>query len=307
MKYTSHQLIKDDVSEKHDFRLSETSIEEANLLRVTMIADVPCLAIDEVKILVNSTPFPPEMIAERIYNLHLKNDPELTEDAMYTLEKKCPDNKEKIEILSQDLPGISDFVIPNVLILPLETKQTVKIKYSIGKGTHREHARWSTISACGYKHIENKKEELMKKTIDFHMETTNILGYKKIILTAINVILDRLEHVKLDEETSNSNNIKERVVEVTDTSIRVELPTENMIFGYIISVMLLSMTDVVDKAAHIQPTHLEPKSFIYLKVLENMEGSQEMTPIEVFNNAIDNLTERYNDLKKQVKYGSKKE
>ena len=141
----------------------------ANALRRVMIAEVPCLAIEDVWIVENDSPLYDEIIAHRLGLIPLKTDLE-----SYVLPSQCgcegegcPQcqvaftlNKEAIEgpitVYSGDLQSEDPEVgpaSPNIPIVELVKGQKLVLEAYAKLGIGDEHAKWQPVTTCAYKYL----------------------------------------------------------------------------------------------------------------------------------------------------------
>jgi len=149
-----------------------------NTLRRIVTSEVPCMAIDEIVMLENSSILQDEIIAHRLGLVPLKTDLE-----SYNLPEDCPcksefgcnlcrvtlaldiDAKEGSRtIYSGDLKSESQTVVPvsdRIPILKLAKEQRIRLEAYARLGKGRKHAKWQPVSMCAYKYLP--KIEISKK------------------------------------------------------------------------------------------------------------------------------------------------
>jgi DNA-directed RNA polymerase subunit D len=180
-----------------------------NALRRIMLAEVPCMAIDEVVIIENSSVLHDEILAHRLGLIPIKTDLD-----SYNLPEECPCKSEfgcnlcraaltleveasdtEMTVYSGDLKSENPDIRPvsdKIPIVKLAPGQKVKLEaYArLGKGKH--HAKWQSVSMCVYKYfpqvkIDNKRcdlcgecvkicpKRIFVKVEDKKLETQNLM------------------------------------------------------------------------------------------------------------------------------------
>jgi DNA-directed RNA polymerase subunit D len=141
-----------------------------NALRRTIIAEVPCMAIDEVVIIENSSVLQDEIIAHRLGLIPLKTDLDgynLPEECSCKSEFGCnlcrvsltidAEAKEETrtvysgELISEnpDITPVSD----KIPIVKLVKEQKLKLEAYARLGKGKNHAKWQPVSMCTYKYF----------------------------------------------------------------------------------------------------------------------------------------------------------
>jgi DNA-directed RNA polymerase subunit D len=152
------------------FILEGVDVAFANALRRTMIAEVPCMAIDDIFIFDNSSVIPDEVLAQRIGFIPLKTDLD-----SYILPEECEcgsdlgcslcrlvltlDVKAEIgtrTVYSGDFASEDPNVVPVSSEIPL-TKlapgQAVRLEAYAQLGLGKVHAKWQPVSEAIYQHV----------------------------------------------------------------------------------------------------------------------------------------------------------
>ena len=130
-----------------------------NALRRIMIAEVPCMAIEEVGIVENSSVLNDEFLAHRIGLIPLKMDPRILEeepDKVVRLELVAEAKEETITVYSGDLKSDSPDVVPlydNMPIVKLAPGQRIHLIATARLGTGSQHARWQPVSVAAHKYV----------------------------------------------------------------------------------------------------------------------------------------------------------
>jgi DNA-directed RNA polymerase subunit D len=141
-----------------------------NALRRIILSEVPCMAIDEVVILENSSMLHDEMLAHRLGLLPIKTDLDA-----YNLREECECKSEfgcslcrvsltldaeAIEAtktiysgsLTSENPQIVP-VSPSVILVKLAPGQKIKLEAYARLGKGKEHAKWQPVTVCAYKNM----------------------------------------------------------------------------------------------------------------------------------------------------------
>lgn len=168
------------------FVVSNTTHYFVNALRRTMLRDVPKLAIEDVIFYDNTSPLFDEIIAHRLSMVPLPTDLELlvTRDQCKCKGEGCPSctvrytlsREEPGMIYSGDLQPENErwrVVDPKIPIVELFEGQRLILEAEAILGKGKDHAKWQTVIAPGYKNypiitIDQDKidEDLKKKVID---------------------------------------------------------------------------------------------------------------------------------------------
>jgi DNA-directed RNA polymerase subunit D len=169
-------LEKDD--DRLRFHVQGADVPYMNALRRIVISEVPCMAIDEIVMLENSSVLQDETVAHRLGLVPLKTDLD-----SYNLPEECPCKSEfgcnlcrvtlalDIEakegnrtICSGDLKSESQTVVPvsdKIPIAKLVKEQKIRLEAYARLGKGRNHAKWQPVSMCAYKYFP--KIEISKK------------------------------------------------------------------------------------------------------------------------------------------------
>lgn len=158
-----------------------------NALRRNVTSEVPCMAIDEIVMLENSSILQDETIAHRLGLVPLKTDLDsynLPEECQCQSEFGCnlcrvtlaldAEAKEGSRaIYSGDLKSESQTVVPvsdKVPILKLARDQRIRLEAYARLGKGKTHAKWQPVSMCAYKYFPtveiSKKCSLCGKCVE---------------------------------------------------------------------------------------------------------------------------------------------
>ena len=141
-----------------------------NALRRLVISEVPCMAIDDVVVIENSSVMQDEVIAHRLGLVPLKTDLD-----SYNLPEECPCKSEfgcnlcrvTLTLDSEAKQGTrtvysGDFVSENPNVVPVSDKipivklakeQRIKLEAYARLGKGKVHAKWQPVSMCTYKYF----------------------------------------------------------------------------------------------------------------------------------------------------------
>jgi DNA-directed RNA polymerase subunit D len=141
-----------------------------NALRRIVVSEVPCMAIDEIVMVENSSVLQDEIIAHRLGLVPLKTDLDT-----YNLPEECPcksefgcnlcrvtlaldvESKEGTRpIYSGDLKSESESVVPvspKIPIAKLAKEQKIRLEAYARLGKGKNHAKWQPVSMCAYKYF----------------------------------------------------------------------------------------------------------------------------------------------------------
>ncbi|MFA7397778.1 MAG: DNA-directed RNA polymerase subunit D [Crenarchaeota archaeon] len=165
--------MKIEILEKNDTYLritvKDADVPLMNALRRLALAEVPCMAIEEVVMIENSSILQDEIIAHRLGLTPLRTDLDaynLPEECECQSEFGCPncrvtltldaealDEKRTVysgEVISEnpDVLPVSD-MIP---IVKLAKNQKLKLEAYARLGRGKKHAKWQPVSMCTYKY-----------------------------------------------------------------------------------------------------------------------------------------------------------
>jgi DNA-directed RNA polymerase subunit D len=183
------QQVKIEILEKNDTNLRilvrDADVSLMNALRRLALAEVPCMAIEEVVMIENSSILQDEIIAHRLGLTPLKTDldaynlpQECTCQSEFgctqcrvtlTLDAEAKDGTRTVysgEIVSEnpEIVPVSD----RVPIIKLAKNQKLKLEAYARLGRGKTHAKWQPVSMCTYKYYpeittpEGKCEDCQK-------------------------------------------------------------------------------------------------------------------------------------------------
>jgi len=160
--------------------------EFVNALRRIIISEVPTMAIDDVWIVVNSSPLYDEILAHRLGLIPLTTDLDsyvLPEECSckgegcpnckveFKLEKKA--EYEDIIVYSDDLETMDEKIkpLPGIPIVKLKKNQSIVLEAEAKLGKGCEHAKWQPVGTCAFKympiiHLRTDLCELCKECVN---------------------------------------------------------------------------------------------------------------------------------------------
>ena len=178
-----------------------------NALRRIILSEVPCMAIDEVVILENSSMFQDEVLAHRLGLLPIKTDLNtynLPEECKCKSEFGCPLCRvsltldvESIEatktVYSGSLTSENPQIVPvstNIILVKLAPGQKIKLEAYAKLGKGKEHAKWQPVTVCAYKNMP--QIEINPKACDACSKcvkvcSKDVLGIKDGKLQVLNI------------------------------------------------------------------------------------------------------------------------
>ncbi|MDH5795072.1 MAG: DNA-directed RNA polymerase subunit D [Candidatus Bathyarchaeota archaeon] len=142
----------------------------ANTLRRIIVAEVPCMAIDDVVIIENSSVLHDEILALRLGLVPLKTDLDsynLPEGCTCESELGChlcrtvltldiQADTDGRTVYSRDLMPEDPSIAPvsdSVPIVKLASGQRVRLEAYAKLGNGKDHAKWQPVSACTYRYM----------------------------------------------------------------------------------------------------------------------------------------------------------
>ena len=158
--------ITKDTEELLEFDFSGT-VKEANTLRRILISDIPCMAIDTVKFITNTSVLTDEFLANALCLVPLKADArEVKNDETFTLTLKAKNEgkkgengeKEIITVYSSEIKGKYSAAHDDIPIAKLGPGQELNIIMIVKKGIGRDHTKWMVTCPVGYKYNKDKKK-----------------------------------------------------------------------------------------------------------------------------------------------------
>ena len=182
----------------------------ANAIRRIAISEVPCMAIDEIVVLENSSIMYDELLAHRLGLIPLKTDLSryvLPKDCNCDNPLGCPKCKVLLvldaettetsrevlsgELISEDTATIP--IKPNIPIVKLAPGQKIKLEAYARLGIGKEHAKWQAASISVLKSESKEGIEDLENDHTLEIESAGSLSAREIFLKAIEIINERLQ------------------------------------------------------------------------------------------------------------------
>ncbi len=165
--------MKIEVLEKNDNLLRivvrDADVPLMNALRRIALAEVPCMAIEEVVMIENSSILQDEIVAHRLGLTPLKTDLDtynLPEECQCQSEFGCPQCRVTLTLDAEAKEGTrtvysGEIISENPEIIPVSDKvpilklakgQKLKLEAYARLGKGKTHAKWQPVSMCAYKY-----------------------------------------------------------------------------------------------------------------------------------------------------------
>jgi DNA-directed RNA polymerase subunit D len=149
--------------------IRDADVSFMNALRRTVVSEVPCMAVDDVVILENSSLLQDETIAHRLGLVPLKTDLKsynLPEECLCKSEFGCNLCRVTLTLDAEAKEGTrtvysGDLVPENPEIRPVSDKiplmklakeQKLRLEAYVRLGKGKTHAKWQPVSMCAYKY-----------------------------------------------------------------------------------------------------------------------------------------------------------
>jgi DNA-directed RNA polymerase subunit D len=180
--------------------LTNIPLSYANALRRFSISEVPCMAIDEVVILENSSVMYDELVSHRLGLIPLRTDLSrfvLPEDCdcnsslgcsqcrvLLVLDVESKDGT--MTIYSKDMVSEDDYVVPThpeIPIVKLSNGQRLKLEAYAKLGKGIEHAKWQPVCKSILKEADDDPDSFI-----LHLESVGSLTAEEIFLKSIELI-----------------------------------------------------------------------------------------------------------------------
>jgi len=266
--------VKIEVLEKDDknIRLLVQGVDVPfiNALRRIVLAEVPCMAVDEVVIIENSSILQDEIIAHRLGLIPLKTDLD-----SYNLPEKCSCKSElgcnlcrvtlTLDAESKDgtrtvhsgeLQSENPDIVPvsgKIPIIKLAKEQKLRLEAYARLGKGKNHAKWQPVSMCTYKYMPKIE---ISKNCDACEKCVEICPRK--------------------------------VLEKTDNKIKVR--------DLMACTLCQDCVDVCPQNPHAITVGKEENTFIF-----NLESTGALTPERILSEAIKILDEELEEFEDQVR------
>ncbi len=193
--------------ERVKVHLKGVSRAYANSIRRIVLSEVPCMAIDEIVILENSSIMYDELLAHRLGLVPLKTDLSryvLPEDCDCENPLGCPkcrvllvldaESKEGVkDVVSGDLRSEDESTIPispDITIVKLAAGQKIKLEAYARLGKGKEHAKWQPASVSV---LKPTSEEDTGDDYTLEIESVGSLSASEIFVKAVEILNEKLQ------------------------------------------------------------------------------------------------------------------
>ncbi len=193
--------------ERVKVHLKGVSRAYANAIRRIVLSEVPCMAIDEIVILENSSIMYDELLAHRLGLVPLKTDLSryvLPEDCDCENPLGCPkcrvllvldaESKEGVkDVVSGDLRSEDESTIPispDISIVKLAAGQKIKLEAYARLGKGKEHAKWQPASVSV---LKPTSEEDTGDDYTLEIESVGSLSASEIFVKAVEILNEKLQ------------------------------------------------------------------------------------------------------------------
>jgi DNA-directed RNA polymerase alpha subunit len=194
--------ITKDTKSRLEFTLSDSDIAFANLLRRTMIANIPIMAIDFVFIKHN-TCYKSNTLAHLIGLIPAITDVQLPVQCTNceSFCDKCSreiilDEKNETDkirkIYSDSFKSDEIKLLPKMPIVKLKKGEYINIKAHLTMNIGKKHAKWQPVSVAGYNYTKPHATEF-----EFYVETTGSFTNREILRKALEIIRDNVKNLLL--------------------------------------------------------------------------------------------------------------
>lgn len=189
------------------FIIRDADAAFVNALRRIVLSEVPCMAIDEIVVLENSSMLHDETLSHRLGLLPIKTDLKtynLPEDCKCKSEFGCPEcrvsltlDAEAVDatktVYTSSMSSENSDIVPvngNILLVKLAPGQKIKLEAYARLGKGKDHAKWQPVTVAAYKNMPLVK--VNPKACDACAEcvkvcSKNVLSVKDDKLEVLNI------------------------------------------------------------------------------------------------------------------------
>lgn len=178
-------IVKKDAEMRLELLVKGADLSIINSLRRIMIAEIPTLAIDIVRISKNTTILTDEMIAHRLGLLPLNYQSLDDEGCKVTFKNKAGIEIEEwcADKLIFENSKVS-VAFPDIPICKTAKEQELDLTCIVKRGTGDDHAKWSPVSACFFRTTPDG--------ILLTIESIGVIKPKNILSMAVDILLEKL-------------------------------------------------------------------------------------------------------------------
>ena len=186
--------------------LTNVPLSYASALRRFSISEVPCMAIDDVIILENSSVMYDELISHRLGLVPLRTDLSrfvLPKDCECGINLGCSQCRvllvldveakdDTMTVYCKDMVSEDDYVVPThpeIPIVKLSSGQRVKLEAYAKLGKGNEHAKWQPVCKSVLKEVDGNPNSFI-----LHLESVGSLTAQEIFLKSIELVRSDVQH-----------------------------------------------------------------------------------------------------------------
>lgn len=249
--------VKDDSLTLH-FKGINASI--VNAIRRTVIIDIPAWSINQFEVEENTSPLIDEYITRRISLVPMNNElfKNGTPPPVFTLDVKA--TKEGIlNVYSHDIKPKGDYFRPNIIIAKLKGKdpdryESLKIRMSAERNTHRYHASFSSVTAVEYDLTnDNECKMVINGNKTYKVET--------LFKMTLDILIDKLKSVESKME----------MIDLPENMTRIKIENEDDTLGQLLQTYIMDNYKEVSFISANKPHPLEEHIVVEIKTTLNVK------------------------------------
>jgi DNA-directed RNA polymerase subunit D len=269
-------LEKTDTNIKFIIRDADAAL--VNTLRRIILSEVPCMAIDEVVVLENSSMLHDEILAHRLGLLPIKTDLRaynLPEDCECKSEFGCPQcrvsltlDAEAVDatktVYSSGISSENPDVVPvngNIVLVKLAPGQKIKLEAYARLGKGKDHAKWQPTNVCAYKNMPLVK--VNPKACDACVECVKVCSKNVLSVNDGKLEVSNINNCTLCMDCMDACSKEPKAIEITWD--------ENTFIFNIESSGVLPPESIMQEAIKI----LDKKATSFLEELASVKGEKE--------------------------------
>ena len=164
-----------------------------NALRRILLAEIPTMAAETLRVVKNTTIVQDEMIAHRLGLIPLRatEDALMSTDVGMSLSFECQED-EPVSVYAKDLE-LSDGIevaCGDILLAKMTRGQELVIEVDCRKGTGREHCKWSPVCHAGFRPTDKAR------TYIFNIETVGSMTPDDAFLASLKILEEKFTLTK---------------------------------------------------------------------------------------------------------------
>lgn len=259
--------VKDDSLTLH-FKGINASI--VNAIRRTVIIDIPAWSINQFEVEENTSPLIDEYITRRISLVPMNNElfKNGTTPPVFTLDVKA--TKEGIlNVYSHDIKPKGDYFRPNIIIAKLKGKdpdryESLRIRMSAERNTHRHHASFSSVTAVEYDldeanevsvGAERKRGDNMKGECKMVINGNKTYKVETLLKMTLDILIDKLKNVESKME----------MIELPENMTKIKIENEDDTLGQLLQTYIMDNYKEVSFISANKPHPLEEHIIVEIK------------------------------------------